>query len=217
VTRPTTIEAFLETFERVLRLSGRHRRRVVDEARDHLIEARDRGISAGLDPRAAEIAAIEAFGDPAAVASRFDPGLLRRLAGELDRFDRWRAVHPTAGVTIELAPMALVMTVWWSPLVALAFLPGWATFVWIGKQLSERDEPGYRHRLWGWKQEHPAAYQIATNATVLLFMATYFALEFLAGAPNPTPWLFVMLAPLIPLSWILNAPRRYEPPAAPAA
>ena len=217
MTRPTTIEAFLERFERALRLSGRRRRRVVDEARDHLIEARDRGISAGLDPRAAEIAAIEAFGDPAAVASRFDPGLLARLSGEVDRFDRWRAVHPTAGSAVVVAPVALVLAATWSPLVAVSFLPAWAIFVWIGRQLRDREEPGYRYRLWGWKQEHPLAYQIATNATGLLGAAAYLGLEFLAGSPHPTLWLFVMLAPLIPLGWILNAPRRYQPPATPTA
>ncbi len=217
MTRPTTIEAFLEGFERALKLSGRRRRRVVDEARDHLIEARDRGMSAGLDTRAAEIAAIEAFGDPVAVASRFDPGLLARLSSEVDRFDRWRAVHPTAGSTAELAPTALAIAALWSPFVALSFLPVWAIFVWIGRQLRGRHEPGYRYRLWGWKQEHPAAYQLATNGGGLLGVATYFALEFLAGSPHPTPWLFVILAPLVLLGWILNGPRRYRSPAAPAA
>jgi hypothetical protein len=218
VTRPTTIEAFLDGFNRALTLSGRRRRRVIDEARDHLIEARDRGISAGLDPQAAEIGAIEAFGDPAAVASRFDPGLLARLSGAVDRFDRWRAVHTTAAITLVLAPMALVMAASWSPLVALAFLPAWAIFVWIGRQLRERHEPGYRYRLWGWKQEHPAKYQIATNGGGLLGGAAYFALQLLAGSPpQPRSWLILTLAPLILLSWLLNNPRRYQSPAAPAA
>lgn len=216
MTRPATIEGFLERFERALRLSGRRRRRVVDEARDHLLEARDRGIAEGLDPRAAEVAAIEAFGDPAAVASRFDPDLRARLAGELDRYDRWRAVHPVAGITVVLAPMAGVVAVTWSPFLALSALPAWAVFAWMGEQLKDRPEPGYRHRLWGWRRERPAAYQIATNASGVLGVAACFALDFLAGSPNPTPWLFVMLAPLFPLSWLLNAPRRYRPPATPA-
>jgi hypothetical protein len=216
VKRPTTIEEFLEGFERSLRLSGRHKQRVLDEARDHLTEARDRGIAAGLDPRAAEIAAIEAFGDPAAVASRFDPGLLARLAGELARFDRWHGAHPTAGITVGLAPAALVMAVSWSPLLALAFLPVWATSVWIGRQLTDRQESGYRYRLWGWKREHPAAYQIATNAGAFLGAAAYLLLESLAGSPHPTAWIFLMV-PLFPLGWILNTPRRSQPPAAPAA
>jgi hypothetical protein len=215
VKRPTTIEEFLEGFERSLRLSGRHKQRVLDEARDHLTEARDRGIAAGLDPRAAEIAAIEAFGDPAAVASRFDPGFLARLSGELDRFDRWRAVHPIAGTAADLAPLALVLAVSWSPLVALALLPMWATGVWIGWQLTHRNEAGYRYRLWGWKQEHPAVYQIATHAGALLGAAVYFPLERLAGSPHPTAWIFLMV-PLFPLGWILNAPRAYGSPAAPA-
>ncbi|HXC77430.1 MAG TPA: permease prefix domain 1-containing protein, partial [Candidatus Acidoferrum sp.] len=89
MTLPTTIKAFLDEFERALRLSGRRRRRVLDEARDHLIEASQRGVAAGMDPLAAESAAVEAFGDAAKVASRFDPGLLTRVgqraAGALER------------------------------------------------------------------------------------------------------------------------------------
>jgi hypothetical protein len=216
VKRPTTIEEFLEGFEQSLRLSGRHKRRVLDEARDHLIEARDRGIAGGLDPRAAEIAAIEAFGDPAAVASQFDPGLVARLAGELDRFDRWHGAHPAASATVGLAPAALVVALSWSPVLAPAFLPLWATSLWIGGQLTLRQEVGYRHRLWGWKREHPAAYQIATNAGAFLSAGAYLLLESLAGSPRPTAWIFLMV-PLFPLGWFLNLPRRSQPPAAPAA
>jgi hypothetical protein len=214
VKRPT-IEEFLEGFERSLRLSGRHKQRVLDEARDHLIEARDRGIAAGLDPRAAEIAAIEAFGDPAVVASRFDPGVLARLSGELDRFDRWHGAHPTLVVTMDLTLAALVVAFAWSPLLAVAFLPAWTISVWIGTQLRHRKEPGYRNRLWGWKQEDPVAYQIATHSGPLLGAAAYLLLERLAGSPLPTAWIFLMVL-LIPVGWLLNAPKPYEPPAAPA-
>jgi hypothetical protein len=216
MTRPTTIEEFLERLERSLRMSGRHKRRVLDEARDHLIEARDRGIAAGLNPRAAEIAAMEAFGDPAVVASRFDQGLLARLSGEVDRFDRWRAVHPIAGTTAELSPLVLVLALSWSPFVALALLPTWATFVWIGRQLTRRGEAGYRYRLWAWKQKHPVAYHVATNAGPFLSAAAYFPLLRLAGTPFPTAWIF-LIVPLIPLGWLLNGPREPRGPAEPTA
>jgi hypothetical protein len=219
---PTTISAFLDEFERALKLSGRRRRRVLDEARDHLIEARERGISAGMDPFAAEIAAVEAFGDATGVASRFDPGRLaylsHRVSGAVDRFDRWRAVHPTAGITVFIAPMALAMAVLWSPLAAaLCFFGPWASMVWIGRQLMERKEPGYRHRLWGWKQEHPGKYQLSSNAGALLGWGSCVALEFMVGLPHVSPWLFLVWAPLVPLGWILNSPRRYQPPPALAA
>jgi hypothetical protein len=89
MTSPTTMKAFLDEFERALKLSGRRRSRVLDEARDHLIEATERGVSAGMDPLAAESAAVEAFGDAAKVASRFDSGLLTRIErnaiGALDK------------------------------------------------------------------------------------------------------------------------------------
>lgn len=215
--RPTTIEAFLEEFEGALALSGRRRLRVLDEARDHLVEAKERGIRDGLDPQSAEAGAIEAFGDPTEIAARFEPGLLARLSVAVDRYDRWHAVHPTAGITLALVPMALVIAVAWSPEAALAFFPMWAILVWIGQQLRERQEPGYRHRLWGWKQEHPTTYQVATNLGGVLAWATCLALEALAGAPHVRPWLFLILLPLIPLGWILNAPRRYRPPTIPAA
>jgi hypothetical protein len=216
MTQPATIEEFLERLERSLRLSGRHKRRVLDEARDHLIEARDRGIACGLDPRAAEIAAIEAFGDPAAVASRFDPGVLARLSSEVDRFDRWRAVHPIAGTTAELAPPVLVLALSWSPWVALAVLPSWATFVWIGRELMHRSEVGYRYRLWAWKQKHPAAYHVAINVGPFLSAAAYFPLLRLAGTPHPTVWIF-LLVPLFPLGWLLNGPREPQSPPASTA
>jgi hypothetical protein len=161
VTRPRTIEEFLEQLERSLRISRRHKRRVLDEARDHLIEARDRAIAGGLEPRAAETAAIKAFGDPAVVASRFDPGLVARLTGAVDRYDRWRAVHPTVGITFGMAPVVLAVTVFWSPLFALGLVPIWATYVWIGRQLKGRPEPGYLVLMIpvGWFFEAPKRYE----------------------------------------------------------
>lgn len=221
MTLPKTISSFLDEFEQALKVSGPSRRRILDEARDHLIEARERGISAGMDPIAAEIAGVEAFGDAAGVASRFDPGLLarlsRRVSGAMDSFDRWRAVHATAGITVFIAPMALATAVLWSPLAALCFFGPWASSVWIGRQLIERNEPGYRHRLWGWKQEHPGKYRWASNGGALLGWGSAVVLEFMVRLPHLSPWLFLALALLVPLAWILNAPRRYQPSAAPAA
>jgi hypothetical protein len=189
---------------------------VLDEARDHLIEARDRAIAGGMNARAAEIAAIEAFGAPALVASRFDPGLLARMSGEVDRFDRWRAAHPIAGTTVEMAPLIVVVALSWSPVVALAFLLPWATFVWMARQLMHRSEAGYRYRLWAWKQKHVVEYHMATNVGPFLGAAAYFPLEWLAGSPHPTAW-FVLILPLLPLGWLLNGPREPRWPAEPSA
>jgi hypothetical protein len=102
-------------------------------------------------------------------------------------------------------------------MMALAFLPAWGSLVRIGSQLRQRQEPGYRRHLWGWKQEHPAAYHVATNSGGLLGGAACIALEWVAGWPHLTPWLFLLLAPVVVLGWILNAPKRHQPPAAPVA
>ena len=71
------------------------------------------------------------------------------------------------------------------------------------------NEAGYRYRLWGWKQKHPVAYHIATNAGPLLSAAAYFPLLRLAGTPFPTAWIFLMV-PLFPLGWLLNGPKEPE-------
>jgi hypothetical protein len=221
MTLPSPIQGFLDEFEHALKLSGRRRRRVLDEVRDHLIDATERGIGAGMDPAVAEVAAVDAFGDADTVASRFDRHFLarvgRRISAALDNFDRWRAIHTTAAATFLMAPLALPMAVLWSPLVVLSFIGPWAAFVWIGRQLGDRDEPGYRYRLWGWKGEHPGKYQVAINLGGFLGFGSIIAVEFFGRLPHLSPWLLVVLPPLYPVVWILNSPRRYHPPPVSAA
>jgi lysylphosphatidylglycerol synthetase-like protein (DUF2156 family) len=73
--------------------------RVVDEVRDHLLEAAHEHVERGADPQAADHAAIRTFGEPALVAACFvDSGLPRST-----RFTR------AAGVT-GIAAAALVTT-----------------------------------------------------------------------------------------------------------
>jgi HAAS domain-containing protein len=221
MTWPTSIGAFLDEFERVLKVSGRRRRRVLDEARDHLIDAAESGISAGMDPLAAEIAAIEAFGDATTVASRFDRGFLALLADRgseaLRTFDGWHGIHPLAANTLLIAPFALLMAVMWSPLPALGFLGPWAASVWIGIQLKERKEPGFRHRIWAWKREHPGQYQWAASLGGVFGWVWVIAMESLARLPHVSPWLFLVLVLLLPPMWAINSPRPYRPPPASAA
>jgi hypothetical protein len=66
MTLPSPIQGFLDEFEHALKLSGRRRRRVLDEVRDHLIDATERGIGAGMDPAVAEVAAVDASALPRA-------------------------------------------------------------------------------------------------------------------------------------------------------
>jgi hypothetical protein len=216
MTMPRSIRGFLDEFERALKLSGRRRRRVMDEVREHLVDATERRISAGMDTAAAESAAVDAFGDAAAVASRFDRHFLarigRRISDLLDTYDALRAGHTTVAATLLVSPIALSMAVLWSPWMAMSCIGPWGAMTWIGNQLAQRTEPGYRCRLWGWKSEHPRRYQVATSVGSLFSMAPIVAFELLGRVPHASLWLYVALVPLMPVIWILNSPRPYAPP-----
>jgi len=92
MTGPRTIDGYLDQL--LVELYGRARdvRRILAEVEDHLRDATDEAIAAGMDPSQAEAAAIERFGSPRVVARRFGatlpvPGpavlgeLVRSLAG----------------------------------------------------------------------------------------------------------------------------------------
>jgi hypothetical protein len=73
------IAALLAELGRLLPAGGR-RRRVLLEAEDHLCCAVEAGVAAGLDPAAAEAAAVRGFGPPALVARRVREELGSRAA-----------------------------------------------------------------------------------------------------------------------------------------
>lgn len=73
------IAALLAELGRLLPAGGR-RRRVLLEAEDHLRCAVEAGVAAGLDPAAAEAAAVRGFGPPALVARRVREELGSRAA-----------------------------------------------------------------------------------------------------------------------------------------
>lgn len=76
------IERYLDRLDAELTVSARHRARVVDEARDHLLEARQRHEADGLERADAERAATDEFGAAATIAAAFDPEpTLMRLTG----------------------------------------------------------------------------------------------------------------------------------------
>lgn len=207
---------FLDEFGDALTLSGSRRGRVLAEAHDHLAEAKERGIKAGLEPEVAEAAAVEAFGDPAYLAARFEADFrtraLGRLTGALDTIDSWRADHPVAGATSMIAPLAVIFAVYWSPLVAVGVAPIWIVYAWLGKQLVSRHEPGYRRRLWSWKREHTTRYNVVTG------LAASAAFVWAFGATNLYPThhfslvTIAVLAPVYAAVWILNNPRPFKPP-----
>lgn len=68
--RSSLIDNFLLELATALRNYPGRREEVVDEVRDHLHEAMERGQAAGLTPLASEQRAVEAFGDARALATR---------------------------------------------------------------------------------------------------------------------------------------------------
>ncbi len=66
-------DAYLATLDAALTVGARHRRRIIEETRDHLRDAATRLESVGLAPAAAEAQAIADFGTAAAIARAFDP------------------------------------------------------------------------------------------------------------------------------------------------
>jgi hypothetical protein len=98
----TALEEYLNRLERELRKRGRQDRRIVDEAREHLVDAIEEGLQSGLSVDAAEREAFVRFGPPETVAAHFSTEgsrmsnwllfTLTRIAG-LIRRDEPRAAH----------------------------------------------------------------------------------------------------------------------------
>ena len=65
------LEAYLSRLERELRQRGLHDRRIVLEAREHLVDAVEDGLQRGLSLEAAESQALVRFGPPEIVAAHF--------------------------------------------------------------------------------------------------------------------------------------------------
>ena len=91
------LEAYLSQLERELRKHGLLDRRIVEEAREHLVDAIDHGLERGLSVDAAEREAFVRFGPPETVAAYFAteryrmsnrlPLILTRLEGLMRRND----------------------------------------------------------------------------------------------------------------------------------
>jgi hypothetical protein len=213
-----TIPVFLEEFGGALRLSGSHRRRVLAEAHDHLAEAKEQAIKAGLEPALAEAAAVEAFGEPAYLAARFEADFrtrsLSRVSSAVEAIDCWRADHPVAGATVFIALLTGLVFALWSPLAVFGVVPIWIAYAWLGRQLVSRREPGYRRRLWAWKREHATRFNLVTGAGILIASCWVEATVFF-GPTHQVSWVMIaVLSPAYVAALILNYPKRYKPPEA---
>jgi putative ABC transport system permease protein len=67
----TALEAYLSRLERELQKRGVQDGRIVDEAREHLVDAREEGLRRGLSAEAAESLALARFGPPEILAAQF--------------------------------------------------------------------------------------------------------------------------------------------------
>ncbi len=108
----TALEAYLSRLERELRRRGLQDSRIVDEAREHLVDAVEDGLQRGLSVEAAESQALVRFGPPEMVAAHFETKRYRtstadsswpRLAwaseAVRDARDGLRAMRRTPGFT----------------------------------------------------------------------------------------------------------------------
>ena len=95
---PHHLDAYLARLAHELTTRGLLDARIVEEARDHLTDAMERGIQRGLSRESAEREAIAGFGAPDAVAATF----------AADLHDRRLAVPPLAPQGVLLAIAVLV-------------------------------------------------------------------------------------------------------------
>jgi hypothetical protein len=97
------LQAYLQQLERELRTRGLPDRRIVDEAREHLVDTIEEGLRRGLSIDVAEHEAFVRFGAPETVAARFATErsgvsnwlrlMVTRIAGVTRRSDPQGAVH----------------------------------------------------------------------------------------------------------------------------
>ena len=99
------LDAFLNRLEQELRQRGHVDPRMLDEARDHLLDAVEDGQRRGLSIEDAQREAFERFGAPDLVAAQLAPGrhqMLNRMAVVLDRVwsRKWWILAPTAATAL---------------------------------------------------------------------------------------------------------------------
>ena len=101
-----SIDAYLRQLERELRQGGYADARVMEEVREHLVDAVDDGLGRGLSAEDAEREAFERFGPPEAIAAHLIPGrhpMINRfvtLTRDVVWPHRWWVLTPTVVTAI---------------------------------------------------------------------------------------------------------------------
>jgi uncharacterized protein involved in exopolysaccharide biosynthesis len=108
---PGPVDAYLSRLERELRKHGLKDARVVEEAREHLVDAVEDGRRRGLSVEDAEREALERFGAPEIVAAHIIPErdrMMTRFAAVLDTVwhRRWWILAPTVLTAVLTSVMS---------------------------------------------------------------------------------------------------------------
>lgn len=136
------IGAYLSELERELRLPGRLRRRVLDEAADHLHEAAEAFTAEGMGRDDAEWAAVAAFGPARGLARRFAEELATRAVGRAG----WAAAVAAVAFGLPFAdrrptdPLSLFA-------VQVAFVAGLVTLIRLLRHHGDVAVPAAKLRL----------------------------------------------------------------------
>lgn len=109
-----TINRYLEGFASALAVGPRRRRRVIQEAEDHLRDAAEALEAKGVPPVEAEEEAVRRFGTPAAAAGAFGSTLSGRLWRTGSRWHRRRSERrsPAQAVQGPRQPPPFASPVW---------------------------------------------------------------------------------------------------------
>ena len=97
------LEAYLRRLERELRQQGLQDRRIVDEAREHLVDAVEDGLQQGLSVEAAERQALVRFGSPEIVAAHLRDEAVSHVEVAALHSDQTRRADATRKRTRRLA------------------------------------------------------------------------------------------------------------------
>jgi len=126
---PASIDAYLQELRQALSERGREDLRIVDEAREHLVDAVQEGLRRGLDGADAEREAMERFGPPDVIAAQaLQPRsrIMARLTTALDTIvGHWRwitAATALAALVTSVASYYLLPTRYRSEMV-IAIVP----------------------------------------------------------------------------------------------
>ena len=203
-----TISEYLGVLYESLDLAESARLRVVEEVRDHLTEAKEEAVAAGLDPVDAERAALRAFGDPVVLAASFDPGRWRSF---LRWWREWRwsldllhAERPVLYTGLALAPLFGLLLLAGSWLVW--FMPFYAAQqLWLAAQIGRRTEIGFSARLEAFWEQHPNR-KLLYSVALMLPAGFYLVLDG-AFPRSRFPWNMLVLPAAILFGWLFFWPR----------